>query len=105
MQGQVGWHAGRDAGAERWAWVSAITVLRPAPPPPAGGAAAQVGIVWNYFWFEPKRYRWLTPCYLPWIRWGGAGAARRAAPAVPLRGIRAASAAAELPALLRRWPS
>lgn len=32
-----------------------------------GGAAAQVGIVWNYFWFEPKRYRWLTPCYLPWI--------------------------------------
>ncbi|KAL4422104.1 hypothetical protein ABPG77_003389, partial [Micractinium sp. CCAP 211/92] len=32
-----------------------------------GGSKAQVGIVWNYFWFEPKRYRWFTPFYLPWI--------------------------------------
>ena len=28
-----------------------------------------MGIVWNYFWFEPKRTSWI-PFYLPWIRWG-----------------------------------
>lgn len=38
--------------------------------PAAGCADKQVGIVWNYFWFEPKRSSWWTPFYLPWIRWG-----------------------------------
>ena len=33
----------------------------------AGGADAQVGIVWNYFTFEPKR-SWWTPFYVPWVR-------------------------------------
>lgn len=32
-----------------------------------GCADKQVGIVWNYFWFEPKRSSWWTPFYLPWI--------------------------------------
>ncbi|PSC70754.1 glycoside hydrolase [Micractinium conductrix] len=32
-----------------------------------GGESAQVGIVWNYFWFEPKRSKWCTPFYLPWV--------------------------------------
>ena len=36
----------------------------------AGCADKQVGIVWNYFWFEPKRSSWWTPFYLPWIRRG-----------------------------------
>ncbi len=39
-----------------------------------GCADKQVGIVWNYFWFEPKRSSWWTPFYLPWIRRGGRGA-------------------------------
>lgn len=32
-----------------------------------GGKDAQIGIVWNYFWFEPKRYKYVTPFYLPFV--------------------------------------
>ena len=45
-----------------------LPVLRVPTPAPAGGESAQVGIVWNYFWFEPKRSKWCTPFYLPWVR-------------------------------------
>lgn len=31
-----------------------------------GGQESQVGIVWNYFWFEPKTSSW-TPPYVAWL--------------------------------------
>ncbi|EFN55966.1 hypothetical protein CHLNCDRAFT_145286 [Chlorella variabilis] len=40
----------------------AYEVLKAMP----GGKEAQIGIVWNYFWFEPKRSSW-TPFYVPWV--------------------------------------
>ena len=43
-----------------------------AAAPAAGGELSRVGLVWNYFTFEAKRYAWWgTPCWSAWIRCGG----------------------------------